>query len=63
MNRDPVVAKDGHTYERSAITTWLETHKTSPMVRVCCVGHSTSFKGLAHKDHSTPIITLCPPSP
>ncbi len=31
--RDPVVAKDGHTYERSAITTWLETHKTSPMVR------------------------------
>lgn len=32
-HRDPVVAKDGHTYERSAITTWLETHKASPMVR------------------------------
>lgn len=31
--RDPVVAKDGHTYERSAISLWLETHKTSPMTK------------------------------
>lgn len=30
--RDPVVAKDGRTYERSAISKWLETNKTSPMV-------------------------------
>eukprot|EP00300_Choanocystis_sp_HF-7_P027512 c32644_g1_i1.p1 GENE.c32644_g1_i1~~c32644_g1_i1.p1 ORF type:complete len:273 (-),score=47.72 c32644_g1_i1:89-871(-) len=27
---DPVVAVDGHTYERSAIEEWLKTHNTSP---------------------------------
>lgn len=30
---DPVVAADGHTYERAAIEAWLETHNTSPMTR------------------------------
>jgi len=30
---DPVVASDGHTYERSAITEWLESHQTSPLTR------------------------------
>jgi hypothetical protein len=29
--KDPVVAADGCTYERSAIEQWLETHETSPM--------------------------------
>lgn len=28
---DPVVAKDGHSYERRAIEGWLEKHTTSPM--------------------------------
>jgi hypothetical protein len=28
---DPVVAADGNTYERAAITQWLATHDTSPM--------------------------------
>lgn len=28
---DPVVCCDGHTYERAAITTWLDTHDTSPL--------------------------------
>ena len=28
---DPVVAADGHTYERSAIAQWLTTRQTSPM--------------------------------
>lgn len=28
---DPVVAADGHTYERSAITRWLKTSNKSPM--------------------------------
>lgn len=28
---DPVVAEDGHSYERSAIKTWLEKHNTSPL--------------------------------
>ena len=30
---DPVVANDGHTYERDAIVQWIRLHKTSPMTR------------------------------
>jgi len=29
--RDPVLATDGYSYERSAIEQWLRTHNTSPM--------------------------------
>ena len=29
--RDPVFAADGHTYERAAISKWLETRQTSPL--------------------------------
>ena len=28
---DPVIASDGHTYERATIVQWLATHSTSPM--------------------------------
>ncbi len=28
---DPVMALDGHTYERAAIARWFESHKTSPV--------------------------------
>lgn len=28
--RDPVVASDGHTYEKGAIDKWLRTNTTSP---------------------------------
>ncbi|KAL1500530.1 hypothetical protein AB1Y20_013186 [Prymnesium parvum] len=28
---DPVIAADGHSYERTYITKWLETHCTSPL--------------------------------
>ena len=28
--RDPVIAADGHTYERRAITEWFAHHDTSP---------------------------------
>ena len=28
---DPVVAADGHTYERSAITDWMSRNSTSPL--------------------------------
>ena len=31
--RDPVVAGDGHVYERSAIVRWIEEHGTSPLTR------------------------------
>ena len=30
---DPVVAADGHTYERAAITSWLQQHTTSPVTK------------------------------
>jgi hypothetical protein len=30
MFREPVITSDGHTYERSAIRQWLESHDTSP---------------------------------
>ena len=28
---DPLIAGDGHTYERAAIAEWLETKDTSPV--------------------------------
>ncbi|KAK9830341.1 hypothetical protein WJX72_011142 [[Myrmecia] bisecta] len=28
---DPVIAEDGHTYERAAIEEWFKTHDTLPM--------------------------------
>ena len=31
MMRDPVFAADGHTYERDAISKWLEKRQTSPL--------------------------------
>ena len=30
---DPVIAADGHTYERSGIAEWLTNHTTSPVTR------------------------------
>jgi len=30
LMKDPVMCDDGHTYERSAIENWLQTHNTSP---------------------------------
>ena len=31
--RDPAIAPDGHTYERAAITEWLQNNTVSPMTR------------------------------
>ena len=31
---DPVMAADGHTYERASIETWLEQHETSPITNL-----------------------------
>ncbi len=31
MMQDPVIAADGHTYERDAMTTWLQQHHISPV--------------------------------
>ena len=30
LMREPVVAMDGHTYEKSAIEKWLKSNQTSP---------------------------------
>ena len=30
LMRDPVMAMDGHTYERGPIERWLADHQTSP---------------------------------
>ena len=34
LMEDPVVTKDGYSYERSAITSWLKTHNTSPLTNL-----------------------------
>jgi hypothetical protein len=31
---DPVIAADGHSYERSAIEAWLQQHNTSPLTNL-----------------------------
>ena len=31
MMRDPVIAADGHSYERAALEGWLAQHDTSPV--------------------------------
>ena len=31
---DPVIAADGHTYERGSIAAWLRQHDTSPVTGV-----------------------------
>lgn len=31
--KDPVIAQDGHTYEKQHIQQWLQSHATSPMTR------------------------------
>jgi len=36
---DPVIGEDGITYERSAITHWLESHNTSPVTRGIMSSH------------------------
>ena len=35
--RDPILASDGHTYERYAITDWLCNNGTSPNTGLCLV--------------------------
>jgi len=31
LMKDPVIAADGHTYERAAMQSWLALHQTSPV--------------------------------
>ena len=39
MMADPVVANDGHSYERAAIAHWLATHNTSPLTGLPLATH------------------------
>lgn len=41
LMRDPVIAADGHTYDREAIEMWLRNHDTSPKVRTDTRGKSS----------------------
>ena len=34
LMEDPVIAEDGYTYERSAITRWINDNGTSPLTRI-----------------------------
>jgi hypothetical protein len=38
--KDPVICSDGHTYERSAIETWLSTKSHSPITRAIIPNNS-----------------------
>mmetsp|Transcript_13775 Transcript_13775/g.20794 ORF Transcript_13775/g.20794 Transcript_13775/m.20794 type:complete len:589 (-) Transcript_13775:161-1927(-) len=38
--KDPVITKDGHTYERKAIEHWFNTHDTSPMTNMKLIDKS-----------------------
>jgi len=34
LMEEPVIAADGHTYERSAMKHWLQQHDTSPVTHL-----------------------------
>jgi hypothetical protein len=44
---DPVVAADGHTYERAAIEVWLASHDNSPMTNVRLPNKTVSGQGIS----------------
>ena len=63
--RDPVVASDGHTYERIAIERWLEAHNTSPVTNEALRGRTLHENVLARnvitestRSHETAAATL-----
>ena len=49
--QDPVVTSDGHTYERTAIERWFETHSTSPVTNLLLADTHLSADGCAHQVH------------
>jgi len=48
--RQPVIAADGHTYEKTAIEEWLLQHNASPVTRLAlahfCLVPNLSIRGL-----------------
>ena len=48
--RDPVIASDGHTYEREALQGWLDMHSATEMVRSPTTGAVLSDRTLKPND-------------
>ena len=46
---DPVLAEDGHTYERAAITQWIATKSTSPIDDNCPLDASRLISNISAK--------------
>ena len=61
--KDPVIASDGRTYERSAITQWLTQHSTSPLTRepMSITGLQTNYSVKAMLDrYNSNVTTIAP---
>jgi len=61
--RDPVLAGDGHVYERIAIVQWIEQHGTSPLTReplnVDDLRPEENIKQLCQSNRSNSVIYSC----
>ena len=66
--KDPVIDKEGNSYEKSAILEWLQTHDTSPMTRRPLSAEDLSpnraLKDLLDQYHKDPTsVSLAPIAP
>lgn len=73
--KDPVVGSDGHTYERSAITQWLQKNPNSPLTRAPMTAASLKpnralknaierYRSLSSQPaHAVPPVPSAPPLP
>jgi hypothetical protein len=61
--RDPVLAGDGHVYERIAIVQWIKQHGTSPLTReplnVNDLRSKENIKQLCQSNRSNSVIYSC----
>ena len=55
---DPVVASDGHTYERAQIEMWLTDHTTSPMTGAA-LEHTTLTVNIAVRGMVQDFLDAC----
>ncbi|KAF0694517.1 Aste57867_14599 [Aphanomyces stellatus] len=65
---DPVVAADGHSYERSAISQWLKHHNTSPITNVALASKAlyanhTLKQVILEVSGGNPSMSFAPPKP
>ena len=52
LMRDPVITTDGHAYERTAITTWLQKHNTSPATGLVLEHHTPGTLPVLYPVHA-----------